>query len=339
MSALLASLLGRTFRAKDPDDDGSLDDGLDRGDNLGATDDTDTDDDAPDDGGKADGDDEADGDDDVLDYDTDDDEDADANDDDEGDTKAARPKTIPISRFNEAQRKSRERMEELQKQIETLQKKTTAEETKSAETDLEAAIDDLEKQHNDALKDGDAEAAGRIRREIRHKEREAVLLLSKQTSTEARNMAVEEVRVDLLIERLESDYPMLDPESNEYDEDMISLISATRRGYEAEGMASSAALEKASQDILTRLAPDTKKPLGKRGGLGSDEVTNRRGKQVKRNIEDSKRQPPNTASIGKDSNKKGGGVDTDNVLNLSDEELEALPKATLAKLRGDLLTS
>lgn len=347
MSELLAKLMGRTYRAEDPDESGGDED------STGAEDKSS---DADDGAAKAARGDELEPDDDTK--DDDDDDDLLGKDSDEaGDTETiegkagdgtkedkqekAKPTSIPIARFNEAQRKSREREAALTARIDSLTKDGDARVQEEDVAKLEESIAALEVAYNDHLKDGETKEALDVMRQIRKAERDVSTLLSDKKSSAAQAMAVEEIKVDFIIKDLEEKNPILDPKSDEYDDDVVSLISAARTGFESEGMSSSAALDKASREVLRRIQPAAKAADESDGdeekGLGAKKVDGRKSKQVKANIDAKKAQGADMDVAGVDSDKKGGGVETKSAMDMTDEDMEALPASKLAQLRGDFV--
>jgi hypothetical protein len=250
-------------------------------------------------------------------------------------------KAIPKARVDEMIRGERERaeaaeakMREMEKQI---RKDTATEDTKKLETE----ITDLEKKHAKAILDGNSETAAELAGQIRLKERQIQIGLSKGMSAQAKEEAREEIRLDLTIERLQVDYPMLNEEDEAYDQDAVDMVLATQQQYiRDKGMTPSVALARAAAKVMGKLNPakvdDDKDAKDSKGLDKAKEVEGRSKAQLDKNIDTSKKQPADTKAAGLDSDKKGIKDEVD-ASKLSYEEFAALPEATKARLRGDLL--
>lgn len=247
---------------------------------------------------------------------------------------------IPKARVDEMVRSERERaeaaenrMRELEKQI---KKDVTTEDTKK----IEALIVDLEKKHAKAILDGKSDEAADLASQIRLKERQIQIEMSKGMSSQAKEEAREEIRLDMTIERLQADYPMLNEDDESFDQDAVDMVLATQQQYIREkGLTPAVALARAAAKVMSKLAPakDLDDEDDKKGGLGkAKEVDGRTKAQLDKNIETSKKQPADTKSAGVDSDKKGIKEDVQ-ASKLSYDEFAALPEATKARMRGDLL--
>lgn len=248
---------------------------------------------------------------------------------------------IPKARFDEAVGKEREAREAAERRAAELERQL-AERSKAVENnakieELETQIASLEKKHAELLLDGDGEAAAQIMREIRHAERriakeEAVA----ETSTHiARTLEAE--RVEATVARLEADYDQFNPQSENYDQDLVELVlSKQKQLIEQQGLAPSKALEKAGRDVAARFLTQGE-PVADPKGLAAGKVaTDRRAEQVVKNLDTQKRQTPSMKDAGMDSDA-AGIKDKIDVSKLTAEEFAALPEATKAKLRGDSL--
>lgn len=238
---------------------------------------------------------------------------------------------IPKARFDEAVNKERERVAALERQLAELQAAQAQVKKQEDTAKLDAEIDDLEKQRAKLLLDGEAEKAAEIASVIRAKERQLAIEESRSMSAQAKEQAREEIRMELTVEKIEAEYPALNPESDEFDEDLVELVLSKQRTLmQKEGLSPSKALAKASTSVMGRFGAKADEPEQK--GLKKD-VEDRKQAQVKKNIETSKKQPASMKESGLDSDKMGDkAID---IANMSFEEFEALPEATRAKLRGD----
>lgn len=247
---------------------------------------------------------------------------------------------IPKARVDEMVKKEGARADaaeakanELAQQIKAVGKSQDLEKTEGEIKDLEAA-------QAKAIVDGDHEKAAAIMGQIRHKERQVQIDSSKTMSTQAKEQAREEIRLDLTIERLEVEYPMLSEISDKYDADAVDMVLATQRQLmEMRGMSASQALAEAAKKVMAKITVvkddgDGDK-VDKPSGLDKAKtVADRTQAQIDKNLETDKKQPASLKDTGLDSDKKGISENID-VSKLSYEEFGALPEATKARLRGD----
>lgn len=254
---------------------------------------------------------------------------------------AVKDAKIPKDRFDEAVGKEREAREaaerraaELERQ---LQERARTQETSTKVEELEAHISALEKQHADLLLDGESEGAAALMRQIRHAERQIARAEAVAETQRHMTQTLEAERVETVIARMEADFPQFNPQSEQYDQDLVELVLTKQRSLiEREGMPPSKALERAGKDVAERFLVE-RQEQGERAGLGKAESqTDRKTAQVQKNLDTQKRQAPSMKDSGLDSDKAGmqGKVD---VTKLTAEEFAALPESTKAKLRGDVL--
>lgn len=253
---------------------------------------------------------------------------------------AKKDPVIPKARFDEVNRKAREREAALQQRIAELEKQATKEVQVQDAAKLEKEVEDLEEEYQKLLDDGKTDKAKDVMRQIRLKERQIVTMEAEHKSERARVQAIEQLKFDNLVEKLETEYPVLNPDSDTFDEAKVEEVVFLRQSFERSGLSSSAALAKAVKYVLgdAQKKPDTKDEDEARDGIGSKKkVDERRKEQIKKNIDAATKQPPKLGDAGMDSNKKGGGIDSSNVNDMTEEEFNALPAATKARLRGDII--
>lgn len=238
---------------------------------------------------------------------------------------------IPKARFDEAVNKERERVAALERQLAELQAAQAQVKKQEDTAKLDAEISELESQRAKFLIDGETEKATEIASVIRAKERQLAIEESRSMSAQAKEQAREEIRMELTVEKIEGEYPALNPDAEEFDEDLVELVLSKQRTLmQKENLSPSKALAKAATSVMSRFGAKAPEPEQK--GLKKD-VEDRKQAQVKKNIETAKKQPASMKDSGLDSDKMGDkAID---IANMSFEEFEALPEATRAKLRGD----
>jgi hypothetical protein len=238
---------------------------------------------------------------------------------------------IPKARFDEAVAKERERVAVLEKQLAAMQSMQSQVDRKASAAQIDAEINELEKQRTAMLLEGEGDKASELAAMIRARERQLYIEESRTMGAQAKEQAREEIRIDLTVERLETEYPALNPDSSDYDEILTEAVKSTQRLLmQTKGMSPSKALAEAAVTVMTRFGnsgpTDTKKGL-------ATSVDDRKSAQVKKNLETSRKQPASLKDSGMDSDKMGDrAID---IASMSYEEFEALPESTKAKMRGD----
>lgn len=196
-----------------------------------------------------------------------------------------------------------------------------------------------EKAYMQALTNGDDEKALSIRSEIRSKEREAYLHEAEQRAQADISRARESMQVEAQYQRvsdqLVSRYSAFQQNHEDFNGALVDEVLDLSAAYEAKGMRAHEALQKAA-DIMVRaynLQPvgQTRPAVTPPAEAPAKPSGTPRKTDVKRNLETQKAQPPELAATGA-GNKDLAAVDLD---SMSEEEFEALPAATLRRLRGD----
>ena len=226
-----------------------------------------------------------------------------------------KPGLIPKHRYDAASQRAREAEQKLAELQATLEPEAKVEET----VDPFVALDlELEQ----ARADGDVKEAAAVAARIRQVEREErdneLSARSEQTSAATR----ESIRLDTAIEQLNIDYPSLSVDSDSYDQDTVNEVLRLQHALVSSGTAPTDALYEAVGYVMPaiKVAPATAKP---------------RKTDVKKNLEADGKQPPSLDKVGYDSSAAGKKDVVPDISALSEEEFDALPSATLRKMRGD----
>lgn len=246
---------------------------------------------------------------------------------------------IPVSRHKDVLEKERERADIAERKLAELNDQLKQVDRNVDVQKLETEITELEKAHAKALLDGDADKAAEHMRAIRLKERTIAIQESDRLSSRAKDQAREEVRLDMAIERLEAAYPQLNEKSDEFDQTLTEMVLSSQRTYiERDRMAPADALVKAAATVMEKFKTALPAAAADEKGLqaAKDAAKERTEAQVKANLDAAAKTPAALKDAGKDSDKSGLTEKVD-VKKLTDEEFRALPDATKARLRGDLL--
>ena len=265
---------------------------------------------------------------------------------------------VPKARFDEAvgkERAAREaaearardlvlgvrgvRARDLRRRAVELEQMVRKESRTEAVSKAEEAIEALEAKHTKLILDGEHEAAAKVMKEIRHAERQIATSENNEKLGRATSQAVEQVRMEAAIARLESDHPALNQESEVYDQDLVDLVLAEQARLIRElGKTPSAALTDAATKIMRKFgAAQPVKDMPEAKGLAAaKEASSRKADQVAKNLETDRKQPAKGTS-GMDSDKAGMKDSLPDLDKLTPEEFEALPASAKAKMRGDFV--
>lgn len=259
--------------------------------------------------------------------------------DDKDDEKVEKkPAMVPQKRMKEAvdkERKAREAAEARAKESdEKLQESKRGVDVEKLNTEIEELEDKLDQ----AIADNKPELKKTLRKELRDKMQTLARAEAVALSAQATAIAVERVRYDALVERLEVAHPVMNPEHEDYDEEVVAEIVDMKEAYEAKGLSSSDALKKAAKYVIKEVKKEEKaeeKAEEKEEEVEeSKEAQDRREKQVIKAQAAKAKQPASPDKAGKASDKAGGGM-AKNVDKLSDAEFDALDAKEVARLRGD----
>lgn len=243
---------------------------------------------------------------------------------------------IPKARFDEQIAKERTRAEAAERRAAELEK-AAAQVTRNI--DVQKAVEDvadLRKLERKALLDGDEDKAAALSAQADRLNRQIAIAESGNMTAQAKDEALENMRFDLTIERMEEKYPELNTANDAYDQDLVDDILDKQRGLiERERLSPSKALAKAVESVMARRPAA---PASDKGGLAAAKPgETRKGAAVAKNLDAAARQPGSLKDVGIDSSKAGQTRATPNAADMTHEEFIALPEATRAAMRGDFV--
>jgi len=253
--------------------------------------------------------------------------------------KVGKGKFIPIDRHNAVLKKERERREVAEAQLAQSQAgRRVAEHNEDLER-IENDLVELEKQFNAKLSEGDTDGARELQTAIRHKNADLMAATLAQREQTVLAQAVERVRYEETVDRIEAAFPVLDKDSEEFDEEVLTDVVALMNSYKASGLSATKALQRAvdrllkpataAQEHATSVTPRVSE---------ADVAAERKAAAVKRNIDAQKRTPPAQGSgNGTSGGQLGGGLTGAQLKAMSDEDFDKLSDRDLAKIRGDEL--
>lgn len=250
---------------------------------------------------------------------------------------------IPLSRHTEILAKERERREQLEKEIANTRQAGVIAKTNEDITAAETKVAEMDKEYLKLLAEGKVDEAAAKMGEIRKAER-AIHAASTQLETQAAEArAYERVKYDTTVERLEAAFPAINPDHDDFDKEKTGEVIELRDAYLATGKYTRAdALQKACKTLLK---PATGKQEAAvevdvrvdKEDLAKAAAEERKKAAVDKALDTSKKQPPNTAHMGADSDKAGGTLRATDVIKLPQKDFAKLDDKALAKLRGDEL--
>ena len=241
--------------------------------------------------------------------------------------KSSNKKMVPKARLDEVLAKQKA----LQKQLDEI----NAEREKADEAPETYDFDAKELEYQNMVLDGETQKAVALRREIRKAEREQLEYEMRQEMSQTVNQDRQMNALQQAANAMEEAYPVFDRNSESYSEDMTNEVVELRdafmmKGYEAVDALSKAVKYVVKDHDLDQPAESTPSLAGKAQTV--DEVAKKRA-QVSKKLKAADAQPPELP--GESSSNHGEkGLD---LSTLTEEEFDALPEATLKRLRGDIL--
>lgn len=244
--------------------------------------------------------------------------------------------TVPQARFNEVNQRAKEQaalIEAQRLELEALrQKQQEAQKPPEPPVDIKA----LQLELKEAILEDDTERYEQLQEEIRLatlKQAEQ-LMEQKLAQRDQERMAREQAKLDELA-RQEFDavfnkwtalHPEIDENSESFDPELWDDVVTFQRAMYAKGGISGA---EALDRVLTKLMPASPAPAPKKPEV-IDERTKR---SVARGIEQSKQAPPNITASSTGNRAAPPNID---VLNMTEEQFNALPKSEIDRLKGKL---
>ena len=237
---------------------------------------------------------------------------------------------VPKSRLDEVLAKQKA----LQKQLDDL--KATKVEDGDAPAEFNFAEKEVEYQN--ALLDGETEKAAEVRAEIRRAERAQIEYDMSSKMREEVSQSHQATALQQAATALESEFPVFDSKSDQYDEALTQEVIDLRDAFIIKGENAVAALSKAAKFVISENGlVDMSEPAPSLAGNTApksniDEVAKKRS-EVAKKLKAADSQPPELQGEGTATR----GDKALDLSNMSEEEFDALPEATLKRLRGDIL--
>lgn len=259
---------------------------------------------------------------------------------DKGEEEEKDPKaklTIPKAVFDERIKKAREREEVANRRAEEAEAKLKAQAGDIDVAKIDAEIDDLEEKLEKAVADNNPELKKQYRGEIRAKVQAIAEARASVQAQYQSAVAIEQVRYDAAVSRMEMEHPELNPDSEEtYSQDAIDELTDLKEAYEAKGESSTVALNKALRVMYRGAKPPEKEEKKEEKKEDAEKKGAARTEDAVKAALEAKKKQPSSAKVGLASDKAGKAGDAaKDVLKMSDKEFDKLDKDALAKARGD----
>lgn len=233
---------------------------------------------------------------------------------------------IPKSRLDFVTARAKQRQEAAEAKIRDLETRLASSQLSEDVAKLEDEISTLDEQYDEFITNGDREKARAVRGKLRELERKrAVAIATASARTEAIGK-VEEYQYQAGVAALQAEFPALDKDSDEFDEELTGEVLELVEAYYATGKHTPAKALKMAADKLLRRGSRT--PAASRMGKDRDQEARRR------TADTVKRSPPDTVRAGVDTDKAGprGGID---IMRMKSQDLDKIDPKVLAKMRGD----
>jgi len=239
---------------------------------------------------------------------------------------------VPKSRLDEVLAKQRK----LQEQLDALTAEKQAPETSSEEPAPEPYdFDAKEIEYQEHVLNGEPEKAVALRKEIRAAEKIEFEREMGQKFNQHTKQSKEMDALQSAAAKMESKYPMFDQYSSDYNQELTQEVLSLRDAFMAQGTTPADSLEKAVNYVIKT---NDVKSTGEETTLDApapkqsqDQVAKKR-KEVSKKLKAAESQPPDMP--GESSSAHGEKVV--DISSMTDDEFNALPAATLKRLRGDI---
>ena len=194
-------------------------------------------------------------------------------------------------------------------------------------------------QHSSQLADGELDKASETMEQVLQLRDDMNNARMRRAADNARDSAKLEIRYDATVDRLEAAYPVINPDSDDFDEETVQSVQALTSGYmQSQGLDAASALEKATDVLLKPKYEEEKRALRDKP---SDEVAEkglrRQAAQVQKNVDTAKAQPPATDQVGSAHDTAGSHTIGPDFAQMSFDEFLKMPEEELSKHRGDHL--
>ena len=240
--------------------------------------------------------------------------------------------TVPKARFDEVQRKARDKITALEGRLKTLEAAKYQETDQGKLEALEAEIEAEQDKYEDLIMEGEVKEARAVRKAYTIKQKQLNALTLQANSQLTSSAAVEQTRFDIKLAQFEAQHPEINPDADEFDEAVAEEVGEVLSAFKARGYTATAALHKAVHYVL----PETSAAAPKKDpNVVRDQRSIKARKKVTNLV---KKSPPDLRGKGKNSDKGGRDDGLPDVSKMSMEDFDKLTEAQLRELREDVAT-
>jgi len=246
---------------------------------------------------------------------------------------------IPASRHKEILDKERARREAVEAKLAQYEQGGKIADLGAEITAAEDSLVTLEAKYAQQLTDGETKEAAATMTQIRRTERAINERAAATREAVATARAVEQVRYDTTVERLETQFPMLNVDHEDFDAGKTGEVLELKEAYQMKGYTPSAALQKAVKLIMPPETKGQEKALETEARVDPKEVEKaRKAAAVAKTADALGKTPASTTRVGANSDAAGGGAMTAaDALKMPYNDFIKLDENTLAKMRGDVV--
>lgn len=239
----------------------------------------------------------------------------------------AKSPMVPKSRLDEVLAKQKA----LQKQVEEMKAATE----KPAEAPEEYDFDAKEIEYQQLVLDGEAEKAVALRKEIRGAEKAQIEWEMEQKMGQTVQQSQTATALQQAAAEMEAAYPVFDQNSSEFNEEYTNEVVELRDAFIIKGYDPVDALGRAVKYVVKDRDLDAAGEAEQKPALAAakPEQSAKKKANVAKKLKAAESQPPELEGEG--SSSRGENVVDFN--GMSEEEFDALPEATLRRLRGDIV--
>lgn len=210
---------------------------------------------------------------------------------------------VPKRRLDQVLARARRAEEQLNKKMQEEAESGKEEKPQEPEVDYDAKFEDLATRIAEAQADGDKEELKKLALEQQGLIREQTKAELARTRQEAVNMTREEIVYTSLLEEVIESNPILDAESDKFDQGLVNDINDLQGYYMDKGLDRASALARA----LELRYPDAIEPQQKEVNKATTDKT----QSLSKKLEAANRQPPDSHQVGDPGSSYGKDVQLD----------------------------
>lgn len=249
---------------------------------------------------------------------------------------------IPLSRHEAVLNKEREKRADLERQLAQYQNGQQIATVNEQITAAEDSIMTMEREYASLIADGEIDKATALMADIRRAERGMAEAKSDMKIQAAEARATERARYNTSLERIENAFPELNPDHEEYSEELMAEVAELKEAYQLKGHTPTQALQKAVKALVEPRTSRQEMATNSTPRVNEKDIAaERKAAAVDKTEKATRAAPPNLNRAGVDSDKMGAGsTEAQALMKMSQDEFKKFadsnPEA-LARARGDII--